>query len=97
MVLSQILSWHELEKLPKGQAKAAEGLPPLALPRQHPGDNQGTRDREAAQMGSVRSTEETQRERETVPHRRTRRSWPICSQNEVKNTTFCGCFTQSRP
>lgn len=96
VALSQILSWHELEKLPKGQPKAAEWFSPLAFHRQHPEDNQGARDRATAQMGSVRMLKRLI-ETETVLHGRTRKLWPICSQNEVNTTTFCGCFDQNRP
>lgn len=86
----------QLEKLPKGQPKAAEGLSPVAFHRQHPEGNQGARHRATAQMGNVK-TPERLRETETVPHGRTSRSCPICSQNELKTTTFCGCCTQNRP
>lgn len=71
VVLSQILSWHKLGKLPRGQPKAAEGLPLLAFHRQHPEGNRGARDGETAQMGNVKTLKRL-RGRERVQHWRTR-------------------------
>lgn len=59
-MLSQILGWHKLEKLPRGQPKAAEGLPPLAF---YPEDNQGA--------GQGKSTEEAQRQSHGSPRKNT--------------------------